>query len=203
MAREIKFQGKNIVVYEDGTVRIDNVRASYPHLAKAYKGDDQDGEPKFSMVGFLEKSEAKSVVSALVKIRDEMLKEKNKGAKIPKDKFFMRDGDDSGKDEYADCYTINASETKRPSVRGRDKRVLGESEIESIIYAGCRVNVLIRPWWQDNKFGKRINANLLAVQFNRDDEPIGEGRISEDEIDDSFEELDEETADVGDDNGGL
>ncbi|AAQ63371.1 conserved phage protein [Burkholderia phage BcepNazgul] len=206
MAREIKFKGKNVVVFTDGTMRIENVRASYPHLAKPYKGDDQEGQEKYSLVGFIEKDLAKSVLEVMKKMRDEMLREKNDGKKIPTDKFFFRDGDASGKDEYEGCYTINASETKRPSVRGADKRLLGEREIENTIYAGCRVNILINPWWQDNKFGKRINANLLAVQFVRDDEPIGEGRISEDEIDDSFDDVsdgEEALAEGYDDNGGL
>ena len=50
------------------------------------------------------------------------------------------------------------------------------SEEDDVVYGGVIVNVLIRPWAQDNKFGKRINANLVAVQFVRDGERFGQAR---------------------------
>ena len=63
-----------------------------------------------------------------------------------------------------------------------------------MIYGGCWVNILVRPWFQNNKYGKRVNAGVVAVQFRKDDEPFGSGRISDDEIDEAFvpdEEIDE------------
>ena len=104
------------------------------------------------------------------------------------DKKFIKDGDDGDKPEYEGYYTVSARESRRPSVRHRNGEPMSEKEIQDIIYAGCRVNILIRPWFQDNAFGKRINAGLMAVQFARDDEQIGEGRIDDEGV---FESLDD------------
>jgi hypothetical protein len=44
------------------------------------------------------------------------------------------------------------------------------------MYGGCRVNVAIKPWLQENKHGRGVRADLVAVQFAGDDQPFGEGR---------------------------
>lgn len=43
------------------------------------------------------------------------------------------------------------------------------------MYGGCRVNAAIKPWVQDNKHGRGIRCDLIAVQFAADDTPFGEG----------------------------
>jgi hypothetical protein len=43
------------------------------------------------------------------------------------------------------------------------------------MYGGCRVNAAIKPWPQDNKHGRGIRCDLIAVQFAGDDTPFGEG----------------------------
>jgi len=45
------------------------------------------------------------------------------------------------------------------------------------MYGGCYVNAAIKPWLQDNKHGKGVRADLVAVQFLRDGEAFGEGQI--------------------------
>jgi hypothetical protein len=45
------------------------------------------------------------------------------------------------------------------------------------MYGGCRVNAAIRPWLQDNKYGRGIRCDLVAVQFAADDTPFGEGTV--------------------------
>ncbi len=193
------------VVYSDGSIRIDNVRASYPHVGKAYKGDDAKPEDvaKFSIVGLMSKATHKPVLDYLVGVMNKILEDNNDGAKIPADKKFVRNGDDTGKPGYDGCWDIHASESKRPSVRGRRKEVLTPDEAEQTIYGGCYANILIRPWWMKNKFGKRINANLLAVQFRSEGEAFGEGRISEEDVDNTFDEQDDgQHVEDGDQNDG-
>jgi hypothetical protein len=46
---------------------------------------------------------------------------------------------------------------------------------QNIIYSGCYVNVQIAFWAQNNNYGKRINCELLAVQFAEDGESFGGG----------------------------
>lgn len=38
-----------------------------------------------------------------------------------------------------------------------------------------RVNAAVKPWLQDNKHGRGIRCDLIAVQFAGDDTPFGAG----------------------------
>ena len=62
------------------------------------------------------------------------------------------------------------------------------TEDDNKLYPGCYVNVVITLWAQNNKFGKRINANLLAVQFVKDGNPFGEARVDVGSIFDDIED---------------
>ena len=42
------------------------------------------------------------------------------------------------------------------SHRVRAGDLLEVDEIADVIYPGCYVDIIIRPWFQDNSFGKRI-----------------------------------------------
>lgn len=187
LIRKLK-NGSEVVgaLYEGGIIKILNVRASYPHLDKPYAGDD-GGEPKFSIVGLADKGSHQSVKEACVEVIED-LKKANKNAKVAKDKLFIKNGDDSDKEEYEGMWTISARETKRPKVRDGNGDLLEVDEIADTIYAGCYVDIIIRPWFQDNAFGKRCNANLLSVKFRADGEQLGEGRIDDDDLWDDDDE---------------
>lgn len=43
------------------------------------------------------------------------------------------------------------------------------------LYGGCYVNAAVRPWVQDNKHGRAIRCELIAIQFLRDGEAFGLG----------------------------
>lgn len=43
------------------------------------------------------------------------------------------------------------------------------------LYAGCRVNAAISPWIQENRHGRGIRCDLIAIQFAGDDAPFGAG----------------------------
>ena len=43
------------------------------------------------------------------------------------------------------------------------------------MYGGCRVNAAVKPWIQDNKHGRGIRCDLIAIQFAADDTAFGEG----------------------------
>lgn len=207
----------NAVRYSDGTILLKNVRLSYPTVFVARAQQQEDGTmgaPKFSIVGLMPKSTHAEAKKLLVNHINRMLKENNKDEKLAAARKFLRDGDpkdedDAGKPENAGMWTVNASEKKRPRVLDRVKdpktgkpRRLDPDKQEDVdkIYGGCWGNILIKPWWQNNtKGGKRVNAALLVVQFKKDGEPFGSGRITDDDIDESFgdEVEDEETA--GDD----
>lgn len=173
-------------LYEGGIIKILNVRASYPHLDKPYAGDD-GGEPKFSILGLADKATHQEVKEACVEVIDD-LKKANKNAKVAKDKLFIKNGDDSDKEECEGMWTISARENKRPKVRDGNGDLLEVDEIADVIYPGCYVDIIIRPWFQDNSYGKRVNANLLSVKFRADGEQFGEGRIDDDDLWDEDDE---------------
>lgn len=187
LIRKLK-NGSEVVgaLYEGGIIKILNVRASYPHLDRPYAGDD-GGEPKFSIVGLADKATHQEVKEACVEVI-EVLKKANKNAKVSKDKLFIKNGDDSDKEEYEGMWTISARETKRPKVRDGNGDLLEVDEIADVIYPGCYVDIIIRPWFQDNSYGKRVNANLLSVKFRDDGEQFGEGRVDDDDLWDDDED---------------
>lgn len=156
----------NIVFRDDSTILIKNVRASYLHIFKPWAmnpGEKAKYSGKFLLPKTTHKAEIQALGQHLVKMCTEAFK-----AKIPTDKLFLRDGDASGKPEQEGHFVVSASEDKKPNTINKDRSDVTEDM--DILYSGCYVNVLIRPWPQNNSWGKRVNANLLAVQFVRDGE---------------------------------
>jgi hypothetical protein len=196
MAREVvkkvkvsgpKGQSGFCVLYADGTIRIDWVRFSYPHLRKAYAGDD-GGEPKFGIVGLLMKKTHKAAQELIADQIAKLLKD-NKVKALASDKKFLRDGDESDKEEHAKAWTVSARETRRPPLRNRDNSVVEPEDADEVFQPGFWGSILIRPWFQNNKYGKRVNAGLSSVQFVLKDEVFGEGRLSDEDLDDTFEDF--------------
>lgn len=194
--RKVVKRVDNAILYSDGTIRVSNVRLSYPHLAEKYAGQDGKGTARYTAVGLLPK---KTHTAAKDLIKAEMMKllaSSNKGKDIPPDKKCLRNG--VAGTESDGHWTLNTAESKRrPTCKDRNKVTVEKEDVDEMFYGGCYVNLLIRLWWQNNDFGKRINANLIAVQFVKDGEAFGEMRITEDDIDNSFDDGDD------DDNGGF
>lgn len=199
----IKKRVKNAILYTNGTIRVDNVRVSFPHLAAPYAGtNDQGGksEPKYGIVGMLPKEthvEAKDLIKSAM---DELLKA-NDDAKVAADKKFLRNGDDQDRAEYEGYWTVSAREGRRPAVRDKQGNLLDhiqdKEQIEEMIYGGCYCHIMIRPWYQDGQkvgkgYGKRVNAGLVAVVYANEGESFGEGRIDDSDA----------WADVGGEGGG-
>lgn len=178
----------NGALYSDGTILVKNVRCSYPHVFKP--SSFEGSEPAYSITGLMPKADSHKAIHALLLKQIEKVMADAKIKALPADKKFLRDGDETDKPENEGCWTLSAREKKRPAVRDRDKSVLSSEDADKI-YGGCYVNILIRPWAQNNQFGKRVNSNLVAVQFVKDGEAFGEGRISDAEIDDTFDGVDD------------
>ena len=177
------------ILYSDGTILVNGVRASYPHFGKAFEATNDDGKKseKWSMKGMMPKATHKPAMRLMKKHMEQMMKD-NKVSDLASDRKYLRNGDDLGKEEMKGHFVFSASETSPPKVRSASAAKMTEPrEIDDMFYGGCWVNALIRPWWQNHqKYGKRVNAGLSAVQFLRDDEPFGEGRIDDEAVDDTF-----------------
>lgn len=153
-------------------LKLGNVRLSFPSLFRTGTfGGESTG--KYEATFILDKVEHKDLI-AQIKQQIESLCAESK-IKAPADKLCLRDGDESDRPEMAGKYSIKASTKKRPLVIDRNKSPIAEDD--NVIYAGCYVNAIVSLWAQDNKWGKRINAQLDGVQFVRDGEPFGDGGV--------------------------
>ena len=89
------------------------------------------------------------------------------------EKLCVKPGDDFPYDSHHGKVVLRAGNSKRPHIVNKDLSPL--SEEEGVIYPGCQCVFKVQLWAQDNKWGQRINATLMAVQFSKDDEPYGAG----------------------------
>jgi hypothetical protein len=203
--RKVLREEKYVVTYSDQSIMIKEVRLSYPHLDKPWAmGGDK---PKYSAYGLMPKTPAYAKSKALIDAAIQKIATDKQSPNLPATQRFFRDGDETDKRSFKGHWSISASEDTRPGLRGRGvdpitgrARMIAPEEITEVFYPGCWVNLLVKPWWQSNTYGKRVNANLVAVQFVRDDQKIvGEGRIGDDAIDDSFGVLPEDESGFEDD----
>lgn len=163
-------------------IKLSNVRLSFPSLFR--KAEFNGETTKYEATLMLHKDDHADAIKQIKEQIAIAIKDGLKGAKIPSDKICLKDGDESGRDEYEGHYTIKAANNKRPKVIGRDKSPLTEDD--GVIYSGCYVNAVIDLWVQNNSWGKRVNANLLGVQFLKDGEPFESGSVADD---DDFDEV--------------
>lgn len=154
-----------------------DVRLAFPNLfkAQAFEG----GSPSFGASLLL--APTNKAVAEMRKAFVTVAKEKW-GAKADAilksltatDKLCLHNGDT--KEQY-DGFTgnmfVSARSKVRPLILNVDKTPLNEDDGKP--YSGCYVNASIELWAQDNKFGKRINAQLRGVQFLRDGDAFGGG----------------------------
>lgn len=169
-------------------IKLQNVRLSFPSLFRkaVFNGE----ETKFEATFLLDKEAHADTIKEIKAAISEKLKTDLKGAKLASDKICLKDGDEIDYEGYDGCMSIKASNNKRPLVIDNDKTPL--SEDDNRVYAGCYVNAVIELWAQNNNYGKRINANLLGVQFYKDGEPFGDGGVSASVDDfDAFEDDDD------------
>ena len=194
---------KNAVLYSDGTLRVTDIRISYPHLDKKWAKNASDSAA-FSCVGILPKDTHKEAIDLCLEVCDTLLKEQLKGEKIKADAKFIRDGDQAAKPEYEGAWTINVREDMRPIVLNPDKSEMDIEDIKPTIKPGHFTDMLCQPWLQNNEWGKRINASLRAVRYRREGPELSEATgISKDVAIASFDDDEDGGFGGDDDNGGL
>lgn len=182
----------NAKLYKDASgqplIRIDNVRLSYPFLGTPSEDENDDGEKvkKWRVVGMLPKATHQAAHDLIKSEIEKLIKDND--AKVPKDKWFLGDGDEKEGEEMADHWLVTASDGKiRPKCRDRKGQVIDDIEkIDEVFYGGSWGHVLIRPWFFAGKaknstktFPKRVSAGLNGVVFLKDDKPFGTGRIDD------------------------
>jgi hypothetical protein len=170
-------------------VTVKDIRLSFPSLFTA-RAFAEGGTEKFSATALMEKgSENHQRIEAAMRA----VASDKWGANVPSSVIYcLRDGETKDGDGYGSGVVFfGASSTRRPTVVNRRVEPVVEGDRECP-YAGCYVNLTCTIWAQDNQYGKRVNAEINAVQFVRDGDAFGAAPIR---AEDCFEDL--EAADDG------
>ena len=175
---------------------VSGARCSFPHLVEAHKNKmaAPTAVAKFSvdlilpsdhpalaqfMQRYAEMAQAKWAENASTVMQmiqsDRKLRCYGSGTeKIDKKTFKPYSGYDGG-------VFISASRENAPQMIQLDGKpvdaanTMAYQALARKMYGGCYINAAIRPWIQDNNYGRGIRCDLVAVQFAKDGEAFGEG----------------------------
>ena len=177
---------------------LSNVRLSFPHLAEPQKSVMSDGKERVSYSAdlIMPKDHAgwiqfanKINEMALAKWKEHSAQVMNM---INADRKLRCYGQGDQKvnsktfqpyDGYAGNMYITAGRNTPPQIIQADgspidpSNTMAYQQLTRKMYGGCRVNAAVKPWLQENKHGRGIRADLVAVQFAGDDKPFGEGSV--------------------------
>lgn len=212
-----------------GLVILKNVRLSFAALDEPEEQRNDDGEVtghRYKANFLISKDDDdKDAVANLAKIKAgakeakiaEYGEDVKNWPKYQPHRLCLRDGDMETWDGYEGHFYLSAARnaekdgpptvlTPRKDKDGKWIRPMpGDAQYP---YSGCYVNAIVRIWAQDNKHGKRINGALESVQFLRDGDAFGRGRVNADDLltDDDvgeYGELGEDDHNASDDDDGL
>jgi hypothetical protein len=178
-------------------IYLSNVRLSFPHLAEPQKQvNEVTGATRISYncefimpqdhAGFAQfmqrygamaldkwKEHANTVMSMINGDRKTRCYGRGE-EKVNKKTFTPYDG-------YAGNVFITAGRDTPPQVIQADGQpvdpanTMAYQALARAMYGGCRVNAAVKPWLQDNKHGRGVRCDLVAIQFAGDDKAFGEG----------------------------
>lgn len=178
---------------------LSNVRLSFPHLAEPQrKVSPETGKERVSYSGdFIMAPDHPGFKQFMAKVNDMALVKWKEHAgtvmsMINADRKLRCYGDGSQKvnsktfqtyDGYAGQVFITAGRDQPPQIIQPDgtpvdpTNSMAYQALTRNMYGGCRVNVAVKPWLQENKHGRGVRCDLVAVQFAGDDKAFGEGAV--------------------------
>lgn len=180
-------------------VFLSNVRLSFPHLAEPQRQineatgkerisyncefimpQDHPGFQQFmARYGAMALEKWKEHAQAVMQMINSDRKTRCYGQgseKINKKTFQPYDG-------YVGNVFITAGRDSQPQMIQPDGspidagNTMAYQQLARKMYGGCRVNAAVKPWLQENKHGRGVRCDLIAVQFAGDDTPFGEGAV--------------------------
>lgn len=183
-------------------IKLSNVRLSFPRLFKP-RAFNPGQDPRFEATFLLDPSDKDhaAIIAQIEEVADGIAAEMWP-KKIPAGlaRCYGLAEDDAKKAEYDGYegmfYISTSATTNTPPLivdQGRNLLAIENGVEPKIPYAGCYVTGSITLWTQDNQFGKRINANLRAVQFKKDGEAFS--GVKPVDIDDELDTLDDDEDD--------
>ena len=172
---------------------LSNVRLSFPHLVEAhasteggvkkYSADfllplDSDGLKQFmtqyQALAVTKWGEHAPQVMTLIQAERKLRCYGMGTEKVDKKTFKPYAG-------YDGCAYIAANKDQPPQMIQSDgtpvpaDNSMAYQQLARRLYGGCYVNAAIKPWLQENKHGRGIRCDLVAIQFSKDGEAFGEG----------------------------
>lgn len=169
-------------------IRLDNVRLSYPALDKPSSIKQADGtmsKPKFQLTVLLDKKAHKADIDKLNKLIERAQIDKF-GKLVKLKNVCLKDGEEKeDTDGYGpDVMSLIAKNDNRPAVVDGAKNTVAPGDAKWP-YAGCYVNVSVEIFaYKHQVGGYGVSASLRAVQFAKDGEPFGAGKV---DVDEEFE----------------
>jgi len=180
-------------------VFLSNVRLSFPHLVEPQKRvSPETGKERLSYsADFIMPVDHAGFKQFMTKVNEMGLaKWKEHAAQVMQmiqaDRKLRCFGDGNQKvnsktfqpyDGYAGNVFITAGRDTPPQIIQADGTPIDQSNTMAYqaltrkMYGGCRVNVAVKPWLQENKHGRGVRADLVAIQFAGDDKAFGEGAV--------------------------
>lgn len=156
----------------DRFIMLKNVRVSFPHLFE--RSRYEDGEGKFGATLLLDPATDQAQIKAVQSEIQRLLTEKLNGIKLSSDRLCLRARPDRA--EYGDSLALSANSNSQPVVIDVQRNQVLDKD-KNPIYPGCYVNAKISLWAQSNKHGKRVNANLVAIQFAADGDSFSDAHV--------------------------
>jgi len=190
------------------TIKLLNVRLSFPHIYKPQEQENDDGTTResFNSVFMVPKEDNPHLKPILAAMKAGSAEAKKKAwggneeewPRIPASMTCFKDGDNDDhfttpRAEYAGHYILSASSpgNRPPRVvtnrKGSDDRWIdAEPGKKNAPYAGCWVNAVVEVYGQKKdpkrKMPNRINASFSVVQFLKDGEAFGNSGADPDDI---------------------
>jgi hypothetical protein len=175
-------------------IKLENVRLSFPDLFTP-RAMEEGKEKTFNATFLLDNEKhAKLITKIEAAIERVALDEFKKKITLKDRNKCLHDGNESPDTEgYGDGVMFLRSKNKtRPPVVNRDLSPI--TEADGIVYPGCFVNATVRLFaWDHPTGGKGVSASLRAIQFVKDGESFGAGKV---DVENEFKSLEEEVDDI-------
>lgn len=164
-------------------VVLTNVRLSFANIfePKGFNGS----EPRYSASFLISKQDNENINKVREAIKAVAKLEWNTDVpKFKENQLCLRDGDGETWGGYADHFFVSSGNKLKVAVRDLDGTDLTKQSEDNNPgdkpLSGDYVNAVIEVWAQNNNYGKRINANLVGVQYVKTGSRFSKG--SEDDL---------------------
>ena len=177
-------------------IQLTNVRLSFPSLIEANSNKDYPNAPPKYQASFImppNHPDYPKFMAEVGRIATEKWKEQagqilqiiqgdrrlrcygNGSEKVNKTTLKVHDG-------YEGMVWVSAASNQdRPPVMvelsGKpvdNANTMARQVLARKLYGGCYVNVALRPWIQDNQYGRAVRCEIIAVQFCKDGPAFGD-----------------------------